>query len=164
MADYLISKWSASSWLLAGALLLPACSDFPKDPEKTLKRVENGTLVVGYSENPPWVVQGNPEPTGIEPALVKAFAQTLHARVRWRKGTEQTLFEDLEKRKIDLLIAGLTDESPWKNEKAGFTRSFVEHRKKKHVMAAIQGENAFVMRLEEFLYQREAAIAQRTQP
>ena len=145
-------------------MLVSGCSDFPKDPAKTLRKVENGTLVVGYSENPPWVVKASPEPTGIEPELVKAFARTLHAKVQWRNNTEQVLFEDLEKRRIHLLIAGLTDDSPWKKEKVGFIRPFVEQGKQKHVMATIQGENAFVVRLEEFLHQRQAAIAQRTQP
>lgn len=149
---------------LSVGAVLQACSDYPQDPSKTLHKVEGGTLVVGYSENPPWVVKASPEPTGIEPELVKAFARKLHARVQWRNNTEQVLFEDLEKKRVDLVVAGLTDDTPWTKEKVGFTRPFVEQGKQKHVMAIVQGENAFLVRLEEFLQQQRPAIIQRIQP
>ena len=139
------------------------CNNFPKDPEKTLEQVKNGTLVVGYSENPPWVVKTESIPTGIEPDLVKAFAKTLHATIKWENDTEQNLVEDLEKKKVHLVIAGLTDKSPWKN-KAGFTRSFATEGKQKHVMAAINGENAFIVQLEKFLHEQEPQIRGRVQP
>ena len=140
-----------------------SCTNFPKDPEKTLQKVKNGTLVVGYSENPPWVVKTDSIPGGIEPELVKAFAKTLNAKVEWKNGTEQNLVEDLEKKKVHLFIAGITDDSPWKN-KAGFTRPFAKVGKSKHVMAAINGENAFVVQLEQFLHQRELQIKALVQP
>jgi len=144
-------------------LCLYGCENFPKDPEKTLTKVKNGTLVVGYSENPPWVVKTDSIPSGIEPELIQAFAKTLNAQVDWRNDTEQNLVEDLEKRKVHLLIAGITDDSPWKN-KAGFTRPFAKEDKKKHVMAAINGENALIVHLEKFLYKQESQIQARMQP
>lgn len=149
--------------LAAVLLALPSCTSYPQDPEKTLQKVEHGTLVVGYSENPPWVVKtgAGQAPAGIEPELVQAFARTLHARVQWRNNTEQCLFQELEANKLDLVIAGITDDTPWKDEKVGFTRPFFRLGKQQHVMATIQGENAFIVRLETFLHQREAAIAKR---
>ena len=139
-----------------------SCSNFPKDPENTLENVKNGTLLVGYSENPPWVTEADSVPTGIEPELVKEFAQSLNAKVEWKNDTEQNLFEDLEKKKIHLVIAGITETNPWK-KKVGLTRPYVQQGKKKHVMAATQGENAFIVHLERFLYEREQQLKQRVQ-
>ncbi|RNI31944.1 hypothetical protein EFA69_05390 [Rufibacter immobilis] len=110
--------------------------------------------MVGYSENPPWVVKGPNGPTGIEPDLVKAFAQTLQADIRWRNDTEQNLLEELEQNKLHLVMAGITHDTPWK-KKIAFTRPYLEQGKKKHVLGVIKGENAFVLALEKFLHQQE---------
>ncbi|WP_114779588.1 transporter substrate-binding domain-containing protein [Botryobacter ruber] len=139
-----------------------SCGNFPKDPENTLENVTNGTLLVGYSENPPWVVASDSVPTGIEPELIKAFATTINAKVAWQNDTEQNLFEDLEKKKIHLVIAGITKSNPWK-KKVGLTRVYVQQGKKKHVIAAIRGENAFIVHLERFLYEREQQLKKRVQ-
>lgn len=118
--------------------------------------------MVGYSENPPWVTKTDSVPAGIEPELVKFFAKRLNARVEWRNGTEQNLLEDLEKRRLHLVIAGITKDTPWK-KKVGLTRPFVEQHKKKHVMAVIRGENAFIVHLERFLHGQEQQIRKRVQ-
>jgi polar amino acid transport system substrate-binding protein len=150
--------------LLWFALLpLLGCKGFPKDPEHTLDQVRNGTLVVGYSENPPWVVKTAGAPTGSEAELVEAFASTLSARVQWRNDTEQNLFEALEKRQVHLVVAGLTDQNPWQ-EKVAFTRPYKEVGKEKHVLASIQGENAFIVALERFLHQQESTLPSSMQP
>lgn len=98
---------------------------YPRDPAHTLARVQHGTVRVGYTVAPPWVVPAGPQPQGIEPALVRAFAHSLDARIEWVPGTEQHLYEALKQRELDLLIAGTTDESPWK-EQVGFTRAYVQ--------------------------------------
>lgn len=149
--------------LLLIPCFLQGCTNFPKDPENTLEKVKNGTLLVGYSENPPWVVKTKDGPTGIEPDLVKAFAKTLHASIEWKNDTEQELFEDLEKRKIQMVIAGITDDTPWKT-KVAVTRPYTEQNKKKHVMAVMQGENAFIIHLEKFLYRNKPQITSPVQP
>lgn len=158
--------------MLAGALLLAlqACDTFPQDPEHTLAQARNGTLLVGYSENPPWVMKTAGAPTGIEPALVQGFARTLGARVQWHHDTEQHLFEALEKKRLHLVVAGLTDENPWKKQVA-FTRPFIERpkpdqklSKDQHVMATVQGENAFIVALERYLHQQEPAVQTQLQP
>ncbi|AKD05342.1 transporter substrate-binding domain-containing protein [Pontibacter korlensis] len=144
------------------SLCLYRCDNYPKDPDNTLEKVTNGTLLVGYSENPPWVTKTDSVPAGIEPELVKFFAKRLNARVEWRNGTEQNLLEDLEKRRLHLVIAGITKDTPWK-KKVGLTRPFVEQHKKKHVMAVIRGENAFIVHLERFLHGQEQQIRKRVQ-
>jgi len=140
-----------------------ACDNYPKDPEKTLEKITNSTLVVGYSANPPWVVPTDSIPTGLEPDLVRDFAKSRNAKIEWKNDTEQNLFEDLEQHKVHLVIAGLTDDSPWKT-KVALTRSYAKEGKKKHVLAAIQGENAFIVALEEFLHAQEKQMKAPAQP
>lgn len=147
-------------YALAFCLFIQGCDNFPKDPEHTLEKVTNGTLIVGYSENPPWVVKTSQAPTGIEAELVKEFANELGATIQWKNGNEQTLVESLEKQEIHLLIAGLTKDTPW-TKKAGISRPYVEHQKKKHVMAVQLGENAFLIQLEKFLHEKKPDIQTR---
>ncbi|WP_219921404.1 transporter substrate-binding domain-containing protein [Rufibacter sp. XAAS-G3-1] len=144
-------------------LLLSGCGQFPKDPEKTLEQVTNGTLHVGYSENPPWVVKGPGGPTGSEPDLVKAFAKSINATIQWQNDTEQNLLENLEKNKLHLVIAGITEDSPWRN-KIAFTRPYAQVGKKKHVFCVIKGENAFLVKLEKFLHQQQSTLETRLKP
>jgi hypothetical protein len=129
------------------------CTEYPKDPNKTLHKVTDGNLTVGYSENSPWVVkkEGEPEPSGIEPALIKSFASTLNAKIIWENGSEGQLLKKLEDRKIDVVIAGLTDETPWKTRMIGLTKPYRIKGKEKHVIAVQEGENAFLIQLEFFL-------------
>jgi ABC-type amino acid transport substrate-binding protein len=145
------------------SLVLTGCQNFPKDPEKTLEQVTHGTLRVGYSENPPWVVKGPTGPTGIEPDLVNAFAKTINATVEWQNDAEQNLLEELEKSNLHVVIAGITDDTPWKT-KIAFTRPYAEVGKKKHVVCVIKGENAFLVKLEKFLHQQQPTLEARLQP
>jgi len=111
--------------LLGGVLrFFAGNSHYPRDPEQTLARVRHGTLRVGYTNADPWVMPGRQGPQGIEPTLVRAFAQQLGARVEWVVGTEEQLYGALKKHELDLLIAGITDESPWKTE-VGLTRPYL---------------------------------------
>ncbi|MDX5346330.1 MAG: transporter substrate-binding domain-containing protein [Hymenobacteraceae bacterium] len=144
-------------FVIFALIFLQSCDNFPKDPEDTLNKVTNGTLKIGYSENPPWVVKTAGAPTGVEPDLLKAFAQSINAEIEWTNDTEQNLFEDLEKEKLHIVIGGITKSTPWK-AKVGITRMYVEDADRKHVMAVIRGENAFIVELEKFLFQHEAQI------
>ncbi|QNF31535.1 transporter substrate-binding domain-containing protein [Adhaeribacter swui] len=142
--------------------IISACHNFPRDPDKTLEKVKNGTLLVGYSENPPWVIKTNAAPTGLEAELIKEFAQTQQAKVIWVNDTEQDLFEKLEKQELHLVIGGITDKNSWKS-KISFTRPYYQIPKEKHVMAVIKGENAFTVALETFLHRQEANLPSRLQ-
>ena len=148
-------KYKVLIWLLAGLFI--GCENYPKDPDKTLEQVRNGTLIVGYAENPPWVIKTATEPTGIEAQLIKDFASTINARIKWQNDTEQDLFEQLEKKELHLVIAGLTDKNTWKS-KISFTRPYLKKEKDKHVMAVLKGENAFVLHLEKFLLSQEEKL------
>src|SRR5918998_5697743 len=112
-------------WRVLGAVaavigLLAACGvSVPTDPEGTLDRVIGGTLRVGVSPNPPWteVTQGG-EPTGSEVDLVREFAATLPAEVSWTVGGEEALIKRLEAGELDLVIGGLTADTPWEKHAA----------------------------------------------
>jgi hypothetical protein len=79
--------------LLAAVLLLTGCNvEIPQDPDGTLDRVRGGVLRVGVSINPPWtVLDNNGELSGIEPELVRRFADTVDAEVRWTVAGEESL-------------------------------------------------------------------------
>ncbi|QMU29923.1 transporter substrate-binding domain-containing protein [Adhaeribacter radiodurans] len=143
--------------LLLMVLFTSACDNYPRDADKTLEKIKKGTLLVGYTENPPWVVKTKAEPTGLEAELIKKFAKTQDAKIVWVNDTEQDLFEQLEKRKLHLVIGGFTDKNTWKT-KISFTRPYVKQQKEKHVMAVLKGENALIVALESFLHQQKSSL------
>ena len=138
-------------------LLVLAGCDLPRDPEGTYERVRGGTLRVGISTNPPWTMLEGEEPGGIEPALVRQFAEQFGANVHWTKGSEAHLMERLHHGHLDLVIGGLVDSSPWTTH-SGFTRPYVTFADKRHVMAVRQGENRWLLELDRFLQSRRGEI------
>jgi polar amino acid transport system substrate-binding protein len=102
---------------VALALTLAACG-IPRDPEGTLERVDGGVMRVGVTEAPPWVELGAEEPDGIEVRLVESLAEELDAEIEWVDGSEQELFGALTGRDLDLVVGGLTAETPWSAEAA----------------------------------------------
>ena len=147
-------------WLLvlvcAALPVTVSCGSLPADPEGTLERVSGGTLRVGVSNAPPFTdVAGDGEPSGSEADLVREFAASLKAGVEFTESGEEHLMQQLEEGDLDLVIGGLSDSSPW-TDKAALTRPYAEvtdgyGKQRKLVMAAPLGENAFLVRLEEFL-------------
>jgi hypothetical protein len=143
--------------VMASALFLMGCGTvFPTDPEGTLERVSGGTIRVGASENGNWVsIPPSGDPAGSEPELIRSFAEKLGADVQWTTGTEHVLAESLKHGELDVVIAGLTDQTPWA-EHAGLTIPYTESedergRAHKHVMLVPHGENAFLLELDRFL-------------
>ena len=148
--------------LVAALVLLTAgCTSFPADPEDTLERVTDGLLRVGVSPNPPHTeVRGAAEPEGREVVLVRDFAATLPAEVEWTVGGEEMLITALERGDLDVVVGGLTADTPW-SEHVAVTRPYAKATDAagepiELVLAARPGENAFLMRLEEFLISRGA--------
>jgi polar amino acid transport system substrate-binding protein len=217
---------------MIGALVLGSAGcQVPQDPDGTLDRVEGGTMRVGVTQADPWVRLTGTEPSGgVEVELARRFARELGARVEWIDGSEEQLVGAMKEGSLDLVVAGLTNESRWQHDVA-LTRPYVETRtvvavergrsvdddlegirvlaerggeaaalldkktdaevvqvdslagtdgpvaaedfvlddldlqetgielgREKHVMAAPLGENAFLVRLERFLLNREAEI------
>jgi polar amino acid transport system substrate-binding protein len=150
--------------LLACAALLAGCR-IPDDPEGTLERVDGGVVRVGMTVNPPWTELRDGRRAGIEVALVEELARSLRARTAWTDGAEAQLIEALEAGELDLVIGGVTKDSPW-SDHAALTRPYAtstseQGRRQEHVMVAPLGENAWLMRLERFLLEREDAVRER---
>ena len=100
--------------------------DFPADVEGTLDRVSGGTLRVGVIDDPPWVVlESGGEPVGVEPELVRQFAETIDAEIEWVEGTESDLAAAMGGFQLDLLIGGLTRDFPYTDDVA-MTRPYVD--------------------------------------
>lgn len=104
------------------AVLLLACG-IPQDPEGTLERVQGGRMRVGITERPPWATVEGGTPAGVEVELVEGFARSLDAEIDWFPGSEAELFTALEKRELDLVIGGFTDDDPWA-QKVTFTQPY----------------------------------------
>jgi polar amino acid transport system substrate-binding protein len=140
-------------------LLLPSC-DLPRDPDETFQRVRGATMRVGLTANPPWTMYEDDQPRGIEVALVRQFAESLEADIEWTNDSEAKLMEHLRDGRLDLVIGGLDDESPWTTH-AGFTQPYVTFADKPHVMAVKRGENRFLLEFDRFLQGRRGVIHQR---
>lgn len=135
--------------LILSLMLVAGCNSLPRDPVGTLKRVQGGRLRVGLVESPPWVVCNGSEPSGAEVALVRQLAQELNTTPEWHWGGEQQQMEALEHYELDLVVAGLDTETPWKKS-VGLTSPYFEERVTVGVPASVpqpqslKGLNVFV--------------------
>jgi polar amino acid transport system substrate-binding protein len=140
-------------------LILCGCS-LPKDPDDTLQRVQGGTLRVGVAIAPPWTMDSAGTFGGVEPGLVRALAGELGTTVRWVPGNESVLLPLLHQRKLDLVIAGLDETTPWKKS-VGITRPYhtvSDPEERRLVWAVAPGENAWQVRVEHFLRAQRSNI------
>jgi polar amino acid transport system substrate-binding protein len=106
----------------AALAVLVACG-IPRDPEGTLERVQGGRMRVGITERPPWTVLGDGEATGVEVDLVEGFARSIDAEIDWFDGSEAELLAALEKRELELVIGGFTDDDAW-SQMVPFTQPY----------------------------------------
>jgi ABC-type amino acid transport substrate-binding protein len=149
--------------IAALVLALSGCGlTIPVDPDGTLESVRGGTLHVGLSPNGELTAaEDDGTYSGSEVELIEGFAASLDASIDWTEGSEEALVRGLERGQIDVVIAGLTDATPW-SDKAGVTRPYREvtasdGSRHKLVMLAPLGENAFLSELETYLTQAEGA-------
>ncbi|MBD2765707.1 transporter substrate-binding domain-containing protein [Kocuria carniphila] len=149
----------ASRWLMVLLVLvfsLTGCvTHYPTDPHGTLDRVSGGVLRVGAIHNEPYVSVTDGEPTGEEVRLVEDFATALDARIEWTTASEEHLVTEMEHGQLDLLVGGMTMDTQWQ-QKVGLTRPYNQTTNEygeteKHVMAVANGENAFLLKLDQFL-------------
>jgi ABC-type amino acid transport substrate-binding protein len=123
-----------------------------------MDHIQGGVVRVGVVEHPPWAVASARGVSGVEPTLVADLARQLHARPAWRLGAESELLEALHDRKLDIVVGGLTSDSPWKSEVA-LTRPYEGGDDAKHVLAVAPGENAWLMHVERYLETHGRATA-----
>lgn len=136
---------------------LAACgTPFPKDTDGSLDRITGGTLRVGVSENPPWTEVGDDDSvTGREVDLLTGFAREYDATVEWTPGAESELIMAMARGDLDIVVGGLTADSPWEKEVA-LTRAYAQEvtpdgDTEEMVMATPLGENALLVALETYL-------------
>ena len=139
------------------ATLAAGCgTPFPRDTDGSLDRITDGALRVGVSENPPWTeVADSGAVTGREVDLVTGFAQEYGATVEWTPGAESELVMAMARGDLDVVVGGLTSDSPWEKEVA-LTRPYAQEvtpdgDTEKMVMATPLGENALLVALETYL-------------
>jgi polar amino acid transport system substrate-binding protein len=126
------------------------CGNFPRDTEHTLQRIQQGILRVGVTHHPPFTVTDHGELSGPEIALVTEFAARHGAQVRWTISSEADLFEQLKQNELDLVVGGITTQSPYRSH-AGFTQPHTRRSGKRYVLAASAGEHAFLLALDRFI-------------
>lgn len=143
--------------LLALILVVAGCgTSFPEDTDGSLDRITGGALRVGVSENPPWTeVADDGGVTGREVDLVAAFAREQDATLEWTPGAESELITAMARGDLDVVVGGLTSDSPWEKEVA-LTRPYAvevtpEGDTEQMVMATPLGENALLVALETYL-------------
>jgi ABC-type amino acid transport substrate-binding protein len=113
-----------------------------------LEHVRGQTLRVGVSHNPPWTdVLAAKEPQGVEADMVREIAKALDARIEWQPGGEMDLMQKLERFEIDLVIGGLTLDTPWK-DRVGLTQPHTETKDAASVFATPPGENQWIVFLD----------------
>jgi polar amino acid transport system substrate-binding protein len=151
--------------LLACLLTVTACS-LPADPEGSTERIRTTRIVrAGISINPPWVTGAGPQPQGIEPELIRAFARTLGAEVSWTVNGETPLLEALERGELDIVAAGASTRSPW-SARLGASQVFAavddgSMAGERHILFTRPGENRLLLELDRFLVARRPAVEAR---
>jgi polar amino acid transport system substrate-binding protein len=108
-------RLAAAATVAIIAVGIAAC-DFPRDPEGTLDHVQGGTMRVGVTDHPPWVDLSGPEPSGVEPELLREFAASQDAEIEWVEGPESELIAALTGYQLDVVAGGLTQTTPWAKE------------------------------------------------
>lgn len=141
--------------------LLFGCDRIPSDPEKSYEKARAQGLLVGYTDNPPWVIDDAGIISGIEPDILNSFAESNGIELKWIKGSEQELLLRLEKGELQIVAAGLLMNTPWKSEKIGLTSPYYKNRKEKRVLAVQQGENRLIMKLEKYFFSEKDEIKQK---
>lgn len=148
------TRTGALASAFAVALILSGCAvSVPADPQGTFDRVQNGALRVGASIEDGLVVDVDGELVGPLVDLVEEFADRHDAEVQWTVGSEESLVDALDRGELDLMVGGMTPDTPWIDQ-AGATRGYpVTTPRGEHemVMLVPLGENRFLTELETFL-------------
>ena len=140
--------------VLALTTTLVGCGiSVPADPEGTLQDVSGGELRVGVSADEGLADTSTDAPSGSLIDLVDGFSESIDAEIEWTVGSEETLVTMLEEGDLDLVVGGLTDQTPWA-DRVGVTRGYTDIEgadDRAIVMFVPLGENAFLSELEGFL-------------
>ncbi len=111
------------TFALVIVVLLSGCSDFPRDPGSSLEQASGGTLEVGVSESYPWVIRNGDDAAGVEPELIRRFADSIDADIEWVWGSPEEHYAALEHYDIHIAATGATTASPWRKH-LGFSQPY----------------------------------------
>ncbi len=84
---------------------------YPVNIERPMADMEGGELNIGLSESPPWVIDTDQGPAGLEVEIIQALAENMGATINWHWGSEGNLLAALSQYQLDLVIGGLTQDS-----------------------------------------------------
>ncbi len=136
--------------MLALALVLTGCS-VPADPDGTMDRIQGDTLRAGASLEDGLVEAADGTVTGPLAELVEEFAHRHDADVDWTTGSEESLVTALEERRLDIVVGGITADTPWV-DRVGATRGYPEIAEGRELVLLVPpGENRLLFELEQFL-------------
>jgi len=140
--------------LCAVVLTLTGCGlQIPSDPRGTLDAVTDGVLRAGASVSGDLVREEAGTLSGSEVTLIEGFAAEHSATIEWTVGSEETLVGMLEDGSLDVVIGGMTQDTPWV-DKAGVTRGYAGipgSDGRALVMLVPLGENRMLSALETYL-------------
>lgn len=149
--------------MLACAITLAGCGGgTPHESEKTLTYIlQNGALRVGVIESMPWAGKGFMGAKGVEGWIVSQYARSTNVGAKWYYLSEDDAFGDLQDRKLDIVIGGLTDDRS-EQENVTLTRPyFATSREPGRVLAVQTGETRFLLALERFMQEHSQDIQDR---
>lgn len=158
-----VSRSCRKPCLVILGLIALGC-DMPHDVDGTHATATQGKIRVGVSECEPWTGENDGEYSGIEVELVAKLAKQLGAEPEWHLGSESELFEKLHQGQLDIVIGGITEDTPW-SDYVGLTRAYAETTDqpaddpKKHVWAVRAGENRWLLELDRFLQEHRSEVA-----
>ena len=119
---------TGSAILFASFIFALSCDDLPRDQSGTFDGIKrSGRMRVGLIENPPWVIRTGGEPAGAEVDMIRQFASETGATPEWHWGGEEKSLGALEKYELDLVIGGLSDQTPW-YKRVGLTKQYFEEK------------------------------------
>lgn len=149
---------------LVMSALTVGCSDLPRDPEGTKRKIEASRRIrVGVSEVAPWVMRrADGSAGGIEGDLVSAIAAESGSKVDWVWGSTEQHMKSLEVFELDLVAAGIDAESPW-TRKVATTRPYLRTREPKldRILAVPPGENAWLLYVDRQLAGKREVVRRR---
>lgn len=145
---------TAIAMCIGAVLVLAGCGlHVPADPNGTTARVEGSVLRAGAVPEPGLVEVVRDEPAGPLVDMVDDFAREHDASVDWTVGGEEMLVTLLEEGELDLVVGGITAQTPWA-DRAAVTRGYPQldgADGREIVMLVPLGENRFLSEVEMFL-------------
>lgn len=126
-------------------LLLSACDMLPRDPAGTSQRIERSSTFTVALADP--AIRSDPQ---VDMLIAEIERRTI-AHARWRSGSGESLFQQLDDGSLDLVIGRFTADSPWATDVAfapALSTSDIGDAQIELKAAMRNGENRWIMTVE----------------